>query len=204
VVNEVKWEIPDECYGIFQYSLAMIWIRLLLVTIASFWKGKIDIATMLGKPFRVYFRVWFNEADLANLSGSRYLAFMEVARFDLMLRTGCVSECRRNGWLSSVVAVKVSHKRPIKRFQKFSVQTSISYHNKSTVYLEQLFFDCEERLLAVGHVRVCFLQRKKGSLVPLAELFSPLQLQSAPLEKPEFISKWEEQERLERRSLKQR
>lgn len=174
----------------------MIWLRLLFIFIQSVFKDKLsEIEQFTTTAIKINFRVWVNEADLSNLSGSRYFAFMEVCRFDIMLRSGYVTYCLKNKVVSVVASQKIIHKRPLARFMKFGVLTRVVYWDKYFMYVEHKF-EHNNKQMAFGYVKVAWLDSNK-KMIPIETIITDVGFELIEMERPPFLDTWLEAEKLE-------
>lgn len=160
--------------------------------IVGLFKRKLTNTQEVSQDFTVKkFRVWLTEAEGSLLNNARYLTFMEVARMDLMTRTGHFLYSLKKKWLPLVGSQYICYKKPLKRFQKFEVKTKLIYWDAKWFYAEHRF-EREGKLMAYGYVKIAWL--KRGGTISPKELLGETGFDSAPPPKPDFISKWEESE----------
>lgn len=165
-----------------------LWIRMIIVIVRSFWKGRSQPTTEL----ILNFRVWLTEADFRLFNNARYFSMMELGRLDMMLQTGVFKWAMRNKFLPLVASQTIRYKQPIKRFQKFQLKSRLRCWDEKYFYVEQTFFR-EGKLMAAGIAKACVLG-KSGVVAP-ARFFTEngYSLPSPPT--PEMISKWQESEK---------
>jgi YbgC/YbaW family acyl-CoA thioester hydrolase len=140
-------------------------------------------------PCRTPFRVWFTDLDVfRHMNNGIYLVIMDLARLDLMIRSGLWKKLKANGWYPVVVAETVQFRRSLNLFERFEIDTRVLGWDDKAIVLEQQFIRDGE---AVAHalVRARFLKRSGGSVMPaeIAALIghSP---QSPPL--GEYAARW--------------
>ena len=69
-----------------------LWFRLLKILLLGFLGKRVK----WDAPTRVFFRVWPTDLDInLHMTNSRYLAMMDMARINMMLRTGLWQWIRR-------------------------------------------------------------------------------------------------------------
>ena len=139
-------------------------------------------------PTSIDYRVWPNEADLNNLNGSRYLTFMEVSRFDMMIRTGLLKYCYQNKMVAVVASQHIVYKRPITRWMKFTLKSRIMYWDEYFMYIQHKF-EGNGKQLATAIVKVAWLTKGKQK-VSIDQVFNNVGYHVQDLEEPEFLETW--------------
>lgn len=120
----------------------------------------------------VCFRVWPNDLDLnLHMNNSRYLALMDLGRYDLTRCVGLLAACKRNKWFPVVSQVQVQFRKSLTPFQRFSLHTRVVAWDEKRFWLEQRFMRGEE-VVAQATVRAVFLS-KQGS-VPTARVLEAI------------------------------
>lgn len=105
------------------------------------------------------FRVWPNDLDLnRHMNNSRYLALMDLGRYDLTRRIGLLQTARRNKWFPVVAAQTIRFRKSLAPFERFELHTRVAAWDAKSFYLEQTFTRGEE-LVAEAMVRARFLSR---------------------------------------------
>ena len=165
-----------------------LFLRLLLLVLTSWLRPS---CPPLG-PCRKRFIVWPPDLDvLWHVNNGVYLSMLDVARVDLMLRSGVGSELRRRGWYPVVVAETIRFRRSLRLFQRFQVETTIIGWDEKAILVQHHFRRGEE-LVADAVVRLRFLKRKGGS-VTSAELLRVLGIADLSPELPSWVAAWSEQ-----------
>lgn len=128
------------------------------------------------------FRVWFNDLDvLRHMNNGTYLSIMDLARLDLMVRSGLWARIKARGWYPVVVAETIQFRRSLNLFERYEIETRVLGWDDKAIVLEQQFIRRGE---AVAHalVRARFLKKAGGPVTPdelaLAAGFDP---ESPPL-----------------------
>lgn len=163
-------------------------LRLLLLLATSWFRPRCDL---LG-PARKRFLVWPPDLDvLRHVNNGVYLSMLDVARVDLMLRSGAWKVLRRRGFYPVVAAETIRFRRSLQLFQSFEVETSIIGWDEKAFLIEHRFLRGEE-LVAEAVIRARFL-RKRGGTVGTSELLEALghRTESKPL--PAWIDAWNRQ-----------
>jgi len=162
-----------------------LFLRLLLLFFSAPFR---DRCSALG-PARKSLRVWPPDLDvLLHVNNGVYLSMLDVARVDLMLRSGMASVLKRHGWYPVVAAETIRFRRSLQLFQAFEIETTIIGWDEKAFILQHQFRR-GETLVAEAVVRWRFLKRKGGT-VSSRELLAALGVnaQSAPL--PTWIDDW--------------
>ena len=162
-----------------------LFLRLLLLVITHRFKPRCDI---LG-PVRKRFIVWPPDLDvLWHVNNGVYLSMLDVARVDLMLRSGMAPRLRSAGFYPVVAAETIRFRRSLQLFQVFDVETKvIGWDDKA--FLIQHRFLRGEALVAEAVVRARFLKRKGGTVSP-AELFALIDRAPPAPELPAWVAAW--------------
>ncbi|HXC59222.1 MAG TPA: acyl-CoA thioesterase [Steroidobacteraceae bacterium] len=160
-------------------------LRLLWLFIASRMRSAVS---PLG-PCRTPFRVWPTDLDvLRHVNNGIYLSIMDLARVDLMMRSGFAAKVKRQGWFPVVVAETIQFRRSLMLFQRFDIETRVIGWDDKAIIVEQQFF-CRGESVAHALVRARFLSRRGGSVTP-RELVALLGL---PAESPamgDYAARW--------------
>ncbi|MGP9693450.1 thioesterase family protein [Brachybacterium sp. AOP25-B2-12] len=135
------------------------------------------------------FRVWPTDLDvLGHMTNSRYLALMDLARTDHMLRSGFWAQAREHGWYAVVAGQTITYRRSLQPWQSFRISTRILGADGRWVYLEQTFLDARGPA-AQAVVRARFLRREGGS-VEVDELMEVAGEPGRDLTVEDWIVRW--------------
>jgi acyl-CoA thioesterase FadM len=143
-------------------------------------------------PTRKRFIVWPPDLDvLWHVNNGVYLTMLDVARVDLLLRSGAARRLRRVGYYPVVAAQTIRFRRSLKLLDRFEVETRIIGWDEKAFLIEHQFLRRGE-IVAEAVVRWRFLKRKGGtaSSAELLELFGKTQ-PSPPL--PAWVEAWNRQ-----------
>lgn len=114
----------------------------------------------------VHFRVWPNDLDLnLHMNNSRYLALMDLGRYDLVRRSGFWGIARKNDWNPVVAAQRIRFRRSLQPFSRFELHTRLLGWDERTVFMQQEFRQAGN-VCAQGTVRAAFLTRKGERILP--------------------------------------
>ncbi len=165
-----------------------LFLRLLLLLLMTPLRPRCDI---LG-PARKRFIVWPPDLDvLWHVNNGVYLSMLDVARVDLMLRSGVAGRIRGAGYYPVVAAETIRFRRSLKLFQAFEVETSIVGWDEKAFLIQHQFLRHDE-LVAEALVRVRFLKRKGGA-VSSAELLGLVGKQGPAPTLPAWIESWNQE-----------
>lgn len=134
------------------------------------------------------FRVWPGDLDQnRHMNNGRYLAIMDLGRWDLMGRNGLLRVLLRRRWYPVVHSATIRYRRSLDPFWRFDLRTRILAWDESSFFLEQRFERAGE-LHAVGVIRGVFLGRE-GKVAPqqVVDEMAP-GLASPPL--PAWVEAW--------------
>lgn len=138
------------------------WLRLLWLLLAAPRRARV---APLG-PCRTPFRVWLPDLDVfRHMNNGIYLTIMDLARMDLMLRSGFWPKVKAQGWYPVVVAETIQFRRSLNLFERFEIETRVLGWDDKAVVLEQQFWRRDE-VVAHALVRARFLRRAGGTVAP--------------------------------------
>jgi acyl-CoA thioesterase FadM len=162
-----------------------LFLRLLLLLLTVRFKPRCDV---LG-PARKRFIVWPPDLDvLWHVNNGVYLSMLDVARVDMMLRSGVAPRLRRAGVYPVVAAETIRFRRSLQLFQAFEIETRVIGWDEKAFLLEHRFLRGEE-LVAEAVVRSRFLKREGGT-VTSQELLELLGKPGPSPELPPWIAAW--------------
>jgi acyl-CoA thioesterase FadM len=159
-------------------------IRLLRVIIASLFRERLG-------PFDesvLAFRVMPADIDInLHMNNARYLAMMDLGRWDVVLRTGLWGYLLKDGVRPVIGGAVVRFRRPLRPFQSFVLRTRQITWDDRWLYLEQNI-ESGGQIACSAQVRAAFLQ---GSSVVSPALVASLvgSGQTAP-SAPPWVQRW--------------
>jgi acyl-CoA thioesterase FadM len=136
--------------------------------------------------------VWPTEADLRLLNNSKYLSIMEAAQWNFGIRSGLVRLLYRNSWKPFAAATLVRFKKPIRRFQKFTIHTSYPYYNGKWIYCLQTILT-KDGIAAIGLNKSVYMAKGHQVVEPRL-VFEALGLPILQPSKPDYIESWDQAE----------
>jgi YbgC/YbaW family acyl-CoA thioester hydrolase len=144
-----------------------LWLRMLWLWLVG---GSRPPAPPLG-PCRTPFRVSLFDLDVfRHMNNGRYFTIMDLARVDLMRRSGLLARLDQAGFFPVVIAESLFFRRSLNWRDRFEIETEVvSWDEKALVLTQRFFLGTEE--VAGGLVRARFLKRSGGS-VPVSEIIA--------------------------------
>jgi acyl-CoA thioesterase FadM len=162
-----------------------LFIRLLLLLLTTRFRARCDV---LG-PTRKRFVVWPPDLDvLFHVNNGVYLSMLDVARVDLLLRSGAAPLLRKHGLYPVVAAETIRFRRSLQLFQVFDVETTVIGWDDKAIILQHRFLRREE-VVAEAVVRSRFLKRGGGT-VSSGELLDILGKAGPSPPLPAWIDAW--------------
>src|SRR3954471_6483945 len=137
-----------------------LFLRLLLLFLTAPFPPRCEL---LG-PTRKRFIVWPPDLDvLFHVNNGVYLSMLDVARVDLMLRSGIGRRLRKTGIYPVVAAQTIRYRRSLQLFQTFEVETKVIGWDEKAFILQHNFIRRGE-VVAEAVVRSRFLKRRGGTV----------------------------------------
>lgn len=140
-------------------------------------------------PTRKRFIVLPSDLDvLLHVNNGVYLTMLDVARVDLLLRSGVGARLWRRGLYPVVAAETIRFRRSLQLFQVFEVESVMLGWDEKAFVIEHRFLRRSE-LVAEAIVRIRFLRRAGGS-VGSREILESVGLGEPSPELPAWIDAW--------------
>ena len=137
-----------------------LFLRLLLLLLTAPFRPRCELFA----PTRKRFRVWPPDLDvLLHVNNGVYLSMLDVARVDLLLRSGLASRLWQKGLYPVVAAETIRFRRSLQLFQAFEVETTVIGWDEKAFIIQHRFLRREE-LVAEAFVRSRFLRRAGGTV----------------------------------------
>ena len=126
-------------------------IRLLLLLITSGRRSRLHVLDTCVTPFRV----WLNDLDvLLHMNNGRYFTILDLARVDLMMRSGLWRQLKAQGWYPVVTLETMRFHRSLELGDRYNVQTRVIGWDEKHIFIEQGFVrDDVQVALAVVRAR---------------------------------------------------
>lgn len=165
-----------------------LFLRLLLLLLTAPFRPRCEV---LG-PARKRFIVWPPDLDvLWHVNNGVYLSMLDVARVDLLLRSGAAGRLRRARYYPVVAAQTIRFRRSLKLLDRFEVETRVIGWDEKAFLIEHQFLRKGE-IVAEAMVRSRFLKRQGGS-VSSAELLELLGKAQPSPALPAWVEAWNRQ-----------
>jgi acyl-CoA thioesterase FadM len=130
---------------------------------------------------RVALTVRWADCDLnLHMTNSRYLAVMDVGRWDLTVRSGVLAQAVRRGLRPTVVEAHLAFRRELRPGTRYVLDTRVVERRGKAWVFEQLFV-VGDRVHAKGEIVVLTVSRG-GKVVDARELFEPLLVERVRVE----------------------
>lgn len=163
-----------------------LYLRLILLLLMQ----KFHSRCKLTGPATTTIRVYPNDLDVfGHVNNGVYLTYADLARTDLMLRSGSFKPMMKNGWYPVVLAETIRFYRSLKLLQKVDITTRVIGWDERNFYLEQQFYR-KGVLCAVAAINARFLSRKGGS-VGTAELLEMIGHSDPSPSLPDWVADWD-------------
>jgi acyl-CoA thioesterase FadM len=115
-------------------------------------------------PCRSAFRVLPNDLDiLRHMNNGRYFSIMDLARVDLMARSGLWPRLNQQGWYPVVVQESMIFRKSLKLWDRYTVRTTVLGWDDKHIVMEQSFHR-DEAEVAYGIVKARMLKKSGGSV----------------------------------------
>ncbi len=151
-----------------------LFFRLMWLRVAARFRSRCGV---LG-PVRTPFRVLPTDLDvLRHVNNGVYLSFMDLARVDLMSRSGLMPALTTRRWYPVVTSETIRFRRSLTLFQRFDIETRVLGWDAKAFFVEQRFIRGHSAI-ASAFVIARFL-RPGGSVAP-AEILAAAELSDLP------------------------
>ncbi|MGO3361913.1 MAG: acyl-CoA thioesterase [Corynebacterium sp.] len=142
-------------------------------------------------------RVLPNDLDtLGHMNNGRYLTMMDLARTELMMRSGLYARSEELGYYLVVAGQTINYRRSLMPWQKFEIRTRMLSGDARAVFVEQAFVN-RGTVCAHAVVRLRVLKKKGGTVSDeeMAALLTPKDgagdgVQDAASDVPDWIPAW--------------
>ena len=162
-----------------------LFFRLLFTSLFSKLRKPVSVLGPCVTPFRCY------PSDLdviRHMNNGKYFSLLDLARVDLMTRSGLKNILSQNGWYPVVAAETIRFKKSIQVFQKFDVETCVVGWDEKAFILRQRFLS-KDTVIAEAIVRARFLKKSGGSVSP-ADILAIGGVTSGPPTMEPWVSAW--------------
>ena len=180
-------------------------LRLLWLALRSRWAER---CSTLG-PCRTRLRVWPNDLDVfLHVNNGVYFSLCDLARVDLMLRSGSLGVVSGRSRVFLVAAETIQLHRPLGVLQRFDIHTRVLGWDDKAFFVEHRFTvpsrgrgASREQSVALCVVEGRVFDRKLGQIRP-ADILERLDIndESPPL--PQWVQQWTDDQRALRESIR--
>ena len=126
----------------------------------------------------------FDLDEYFHMNNARYLTYMELGRFDLVIRSGFFRYALKNKIMAPVVNTTIIYRRSLQPFQKFSVSNQLVYWDETSMYVESVVMSRGKLYtLAIKEIRVV----QNGNAVPLNRIIQGMGIDLPELHYPEIL-----------------
>lgn len=162
-----------------------LWFRLLKVLILAVLRRRLSMTDQSV----LRFWVWPNDLDInVHMNNARYLALMDLGRFDLILRGGLWRPMARKGWQAVIGGALVRYRRSLKPFQRFTLRSRMLCWDERWIYIEHRI-EAEGGVPAcLAVVRAAFLDQ--GGIVPPVRVAEELGFSGPVPPVPAWAGQW--------------
>ena len=141
-------------------------------------------------PVRTPFRVMPTDLDvLRHVNNGAYFSLLDLARADLLIRSGLLPRLLERGWFAVVSAESIRFRRSLRLFDRFVVETSVVGWDHRAVYIHHRFLRGDESV-AVAFVAARFLRREGGDVAPAEILALTDAAEASDLPDPTALPEW--------------
>lgn len=142
-------------------------------------------------PCRTPFRVLPTDLDvLRHVNNGVYLSLLDLARVDLMVRSGLWAALNTRGWYPVVTAETIRFRRSLKLFERFDIETRVIGWDKKAFLVQHRFMRAGNEV-AHAVVRARFLKRSGGS-VHTQDVLDLGGVSGPPPMLPTWVERWNE------------
>ncbi len=164
-----------------------LYLRLIRILLRQFWAKGLD--NPLNRRF-IFFRVWPHDCDFnLHLTNSRYLAFLDLCRMDLMMGLGMARKIMQNKWKFVVNAQEITYIKEMPPLTRFRISTQILGWDEKYFYVEHRI-STKGKLHAIAHIRIAALKGNK--VVSMEEVFNISGFTGIESKVPEAVDIWKQ------------
>jgi acyl-CoA thioesterase FadM len=108
--------------------------RLLLLIFTSRRRSRLNVLDTCITPFRV----WLNDLDvLLHMNNGRYLTILDLARVDLMMRSGLWRQLNAQRWYPVVTLETIRFHRSLELGNRYDVRSRVIGWDEKHIFIEQ-------------------------------------------------------------------
>jgi acyl-CoA thioesterase FadM len=124
--------------------------------------------------------VGFFDADLSVANNSSFLRLMELGRLDLMARSGFLKHVVRNKWALPLASAHVLFRRPLKRWQRFTLKTRVICWQQEWVFIEHIM-ESKGKVVGKAIMKSALIENRQKHLLEHVFLRACLETVSPPM-----------------------
>jgi acyl-CoA thioesterase FadM len=162
-----------------------LWLRLVWALFSWRLRGPASIWDVGVRSFRV----WPSDLDIFNhMNNGKYGSLMDLARLDLLLRSGTWQRLRKLKWYPVVVAETITFRKSLAPWQKFEIESRVAGWDAEGFLVDQRF-TVDGEIYSQVWVRLRFLKNPRGIVTPqqiLDEFGAPADNRQAP----DWVLEW--------------
>jgi acyl-CoA thioesterase FadM len=167
-----------------------LFFRLFIISFMVRFKPPMDVLD----PCRTTFRCWPTDLDvLRHMNNGKYCSLMDLARVDLMGRSGLLKEFAKRGWYPVVTAETIRFKKSLGLFDRFEIETVVIGWDEKAFLVRQRFLKGGQ-VISEAVVRARFLKKSGGS-VESKEIMKLAGINSASPQLEPWIEAWNNQQK---------
>lgn len=117
-----------------------------------------------------------------------YFSILDLARVDLMIRSGMMPKLNKLGWYPVVVAETMRFHKSLKMFDRFEIETRVIGWDDKAMLVEQVYWKGMQRV-AEAVIRARFLKKSGGS-VKTVELMDLMGITTPSPQLPDWVNAW--------------
>ena len=125
---------------------------------------------------------------LGHMNNGVYFSIMDLARLDLMIRSGAWARIRRLGFYPVAANETITFRKSLQPWQRFTLETKIVGYDTKAVFVEQRFV-VKGEIYAKAFMRGRFL-KKTGGTVSMPELSDALGVDTTEVTLPTWLARW--------------
>jgi acyl-CoA thioesterase FadM len=163
-----------------------LFFRLIFTFIMSRFRSRVFILDECHTPFRVL----PTDLDIfRHINNGIYFSLQDLARTDLMIRSGFWKKINNKGWYPVVASEFIRFKRSLSIGETFEISTKVVGWDERYFFLEHKFLKGSV-VCAQGFVKTRFLSKKGEKIKPI-DLLILSNIQKDQTQLPLFIKEWE-------------
>ncbi len=136
------------------------WFRLIWLFFVGRRRTKADILDVCVTPFRV----WPSDLDvLRHMNNGKYLTIMDLARVDLLIRSGVAAKFRAAHLFPIVAKSCIRYRRSLLLWQRFEIESQMVAANDADFFIAQRFMRAG-KCVAIAMIQGRMMHAKRGSI----------------------------------------